>query len=65
MLLMNVLLSQGMDKSQAQAHVNAQINQLQANSQKQQLKDSRNQVSDIRPTGSQHIASSSQNMGQQ
>ena len=50
MLLMNVLMSQGMDKAQAQAQVNQQIQQMQQ--AQKASKDSRNAASDIRAGGS-------------
>lgn len=52
MLLMNVLISQGMDKAQAHAHVQAQLANFN-NQASKQMKESRNSAMDIRQSSSQ------------
>lgn len=58
MLLMNVLMSQGMDKAQATAQVQAQLTQMQGGSSKQP-KEGRNQGIEMRAGGSHPIPSGS------
>jgi len=54
---MNVLISQGMDKQQAQAQVQAQMAHMHSQQKQSSAKESRNQGMDIRPSGSQHSSS--------